>query len=140
MAKIPGKGTILQVEIASVYTTIANRVEISGPSAEMGEFDVSDLDSSVLQTVATMLDPGELTMKVWYDPNLAGHIQLNTDLAAGTVRNYKLKYADGLTTNAQAVFPAFVKKFERNGMKLLEYVGADLVLRVTGTITNTAGS
>lgn len=140
MAKIAGKGTILQAEVSSVYTTIANRVEISGPSPEMGEFDITDLDSTVVETAATLLDAGELSLKIWYDPNGATHTRITTDLLAGTERNYKLQFNDGNTTKANAVFEAFVKAFEPNGMKSQEYVGADVTLRLTGTITYNAGS
>jgi hypothetical protein len=140
MAKLKGQGHGLAAEVASVYVPIIHRMEIQGPSAEMGETNVTDLDSNVEETLPTILNPGELTLKVWYDPNNATHQQLTTDLQAGTVRNYKITHTDSLTTKAKAVFPAFVKSFQPTGMKSGEYLSADVTLKITNTVTFTPGS
>ena len=48
MAKIPGKGVVLQGEFTpSTYTTVAQRVTIDGLSCEVGTQEVTDLDSAI---------------------------------------------------------------------------------------------
>jgi hypothetical protein len=140
MAKLKGQGHGLAAEVSAAYVSIVHRIEIQGPSAEMGEVNVTDLDSTAEETLPTLLNPGELTLKVWYDPNNATHQQLTTDLQAGTVRNYRITHTDSLTTKAKAVFAAFVKSFQPTGMKSGDYLSADVTLKITGPITFTPGS
>ena len=75
MAKIPGKGTVLQVEIASVLTAVAQITEI-----DIGEQDPEVFESRTLDGGAGVgRDPtgytsqGDSQFGIFYDPAQATH-------------------------------------------------------------------
>ena len=100
MAKISSKGTAIQLEIATVYTTIAGVTEISGPSAEVGTMDVTDLASGVgrEKDVTGHTDGGVVTYAGFFDP-VAATLQAMTDLlAAPAVVDWKIIWPDAANT------------------------------------------
>lgn len=131
--KLKTKGTLLQKQIATVYTTIAQRVKLDGPDASMGDTELTDLDSTMVQTGPTLVDPGTFSGTLWYDPNETTHIMMTTDLLAGTSNQYKLVYPDGDTTPANVPFTGFVSKFKPTGMESKGYLQAEFEIRCDGS-------
>lgn len=70
MAKLQGKGTLLKVEISSVYTTIAQVTDLSGPQSEVGTFNGTSLDGAVgMEKYPTgFVDGGTLSGTMFLDP------------------------------------------------------------------------
>lgn len=119
------------------FTTISDRVEITGPSMEMGERETTDLDSTVKEFRPSILDPGELDLTINFQTNNTGHQQLLTDLAAKTISNWRMIFPleDGSTTDDMASFSAWVKKFEPKTGTAEDTQTADVTLRLTSVVT-----
>ncbi|HSG60852.1 MAG TPA: hypothetical protein VLA24_05385, partial [Pseudomonadales bacterium] len=76
MTKVVSKGTVLQQEISSVFTAVAQVISIDQSGAESETFESTTLDTSgagkeYAQTGYT--EGGSLSFELFYDPALAGH-------------------------------------------------------------------
>lgn len=96
MAKIKGKGTVVQHTISASLTAIAQvlSVEHSGSGSET--YKSTSLDSTVFHTYdqTGFSEGGQVTLELFYDPSLVGH-QFITDLIAAPADNaMKIIYAD----------------------------------------------
>lgn len=106
MAKVKGKGTVIQHTISMSLTAIAQvkSIEISGTASQT--WDSTALDTAVWKTKdqTGFSEPGEVSAELWFDPALAGH-QFITDLIAAPADNaMKIIYADtGLTQQSFTV-------------------------------------
>ena len=101
MARIKGKGSVLQVEIASVFTAIAQLTSIDGPEAEVEDADATALDTSgagKLYAPTGFVEPGEVDAEGLFDPVLASHQALTDLLTAPATVNWKLIFADAAPT------------------------------------------
>lgn len=78
---VDGSGNI------TALTDIAQVASLSGPNMQAETIDVTthDSPSAVREFVAGLIDPGEFTAGLVFDPNLATHIGLWNDLVARTV-------------------------------------------------------
>jgi predicted secreted protein len=133
-----GKGTLLQVETSpgsGTYTTIAEVKSISGPTGESDEIDVTNHDSvgDYREFVRGLIDAGEITTSVNWQPDIAIHQQLHSDQAAGTKRNWRINW-NQMTVPWGLSFEAFVKTlgFENPVDNVL---AGNATLRVTGATT-----
>ena len=100
MTKIASKGTELQLSIASTFTTIAQVMEISGPSAEVQTFDATALDSGVgrEKKPTGFVDGGAVDFSMFFDP-VATTLQALTDLIlAPAVASWKTIWSDAAST------------------------------------------
>ena len=100
MAKIKGKGTVIQHTISAALTAIAQCLSIEHSGSASQTFDSTTLDGSVYKTYdqTGYSEPGEVSVELFYDPALAGH-QFITDLIAAPADNaMKIIYADGANT------------------------------------------
>lgn len=137
MSEYSGFAAVLQIEISSVYTTIAQVRDISGPSYSQDAIDVSHRDSRAKKYAAGMYDAGEVTFDIVYDPDSTTHSATATggvlkELIDGTSKNFKLKFAD--TTPATATFAAIVTKVEPKA-PMNDAQTADVTLKVSGAVT-----
>jgi predicted secreted protein len=131
-----GKGTKFQVEdapAAGTYTTIAEVKTISGPSFEAEEIDVTNHDSTgdFREFIRGLIDPGEITFEINYQPDDALHQQLFDDLAAGTKRNYKMLFDQMTPTKYQMDFEAFIRSMPITA-PVDNVLSANVTVRVTG--------
>lgn len=136
MARYSGYAAEFQVEIASVYTKVAQLRDIGGPNMAADEIDVSDRDLRWKQFIAGMLDGGEVSFDLVYDPDLASHSAsvaggLITLFAAGSTNNFRLKFADA--TPATATFAGFVKEVQPKA-PFNDTQTADVTIKVSGAI------
>ena len=101
MAKVPSKGTVLQQEISSVFTAVAQLTEISQGGIESETYDATTLDTSGAGKEYSQTgysEGGTVDISGFYDPALAGH-QAITDLVTTPAdQNWKIIYADTGTT------------------------------------------
>lgn len=97
MAKQKCKGTILQQEIATVFTAVAQVISlsISGNESETVEADTLDNGNAGIPHEPTgRSEGGSVEGELFYDPALAGH-QSVTDLITDPKKcNWKVIYAD----------------------------------------------
>lgn len=99
MTKRAAKGTVLQLEIATVYTAVSHVGVINGPDAEVQVFDATTLDSDVSMDDGEPTGhtaPGSVSGDGFYDPALAIHEALTDLLAAPAKVDWKIVYPSTL--------------------------------------------
>lgn len=137
---ISGFGTLLKIgdgDTPEVFTTVAEVTSISGPSFAMGTQDVTSHSSTgaYREFQATLLDAGEVSFDIWFDPNNTTHnatAGLLKDYADRKLRNFKLEFP---TTPAKtAAFAAFVTGFEA-GFPIDGAMTASVTLKISGGVT-----
>lgn len=107
MAKEPCKGTVLQLEIASVFTTIAQVIEIDVGPQKSETFDADTLDNT---SAGMPKDPtgrssqDDISVTMFYDPALATHQFLTDTIAAPVKVDGKIIMAD--SGSSEATFTA----------------------------------
>lgn len=106
MAKLAGYGLIIK----KGATAIAAVQDVSGPGLEVGEIDVTSHDSAsaIREFVMGLIDFGEITFNIVWDPSNATHIALRTDLIARTSATYHVIWPEAASPEDWA-FSAWVK-------------------------------
>ena len=118
MAAISSFGTLLKIGDGAgteVFTTIAQVMDINGPGLSQGTQEVTPQTAANRARVhiATLLDGGEVTFDINYEPAGATHDQttgLIKDMTDGTLRNFQTIFPDAATTTWS--FAAFITGFE----------------------------
>lgn len=119
-------------------TAVANVTTLSGPSAEADVLDVSahDSPSAFREYVAGMLDAGEISMGLNFDPNEATHADdtggLWNDFANRTESEWALVFPT--TPAVTVVFDAFVRRYEFSS-PFDDKLDATVALKVTSNLT-----
>lgn len=136
MAKIKSKGTVLQLSIASTYTTIAAVRSITSPAAEVGTYDATALDSGVGREhkVTGYVEGGSCMATIWLDPVAVTH-QAVSDLVTAPVDGsaWKIIWADAAPTTWS--FSGPVKKFGPFKADLNEGVSGDIEVKLDGYVS-----
>ena len=101
MAIVKCKGTVLQQEISSAFTAVAQVTSLDHSGTESETFESTSLDTSgagktYSQTGYT--EPGTLSGELFYDPALAGHQAMTDLLTTPADQNWKVIFADTATT------------------------------------------
>ena len=75
MAKVKCKGTVLQQEISSVFTAVAQVISIDIGETKTETWDSTSLDTGVGKTKSQTgyAEPGDVSFEIFFDPALAGH-------------------------------------------------------------------
>lgn len=130
MAITPGQGTLLKATISASLTAIAQVTEIKGPGMERDSIETTNLTSTAKRFRAGLLDGGEITYTIQYDPADSTHAAIWTALGSGATEAWTLTLADA--GGAVFAFNAFITKFEPDGMQTDENVTAELTLKLDG--------
>jgi len=97
MTKIACKGTVLQQEIGTVYTAVAQIISLDLPEMESETFDADTLDvatAGIPYQPTGRTEPGSLSGELFYDPALAGHQALLELLTTPAAENWKIIFSD----------------------------------------------
>lgn len=136
MAKYKGIGVTLTMGNTSDtnYAAVAQVRDIAGPSAEAADIDITSRDSTgnAMEFLAGLINGGEVTLDVVYDPGLAGHDTLSTMFNAGTEVTFRLTYP--AATDKRAVFDGYLKAFQPQA-PLEDRLSANITIKVTGPVT-----
>ena len=137
MAKYPSQGTVFQVTISAVLTTVANCTEINPPDPEVEIIETTDLTVTHGKTFDTtgLVDAGECGGSLFFDPANATHTFLTGQVkapVANTLLACKCTYSDVAPTSW--TFNAIVKKFTPK-VAIGEFLKADFALKVSGVVT-----
>lgn len=135
MSHMGGKGTQLQVSIATTFVAVGQLVEVDGPTGEMGTREVTHLDSAAREFAATILDGGEVTGRVLYDPLGAGAVYLQNKVYTATPstgESMKLVFS---TTTKTLPFTAIPTQFGFTGFTVDDTASANIGLKVSGLPT-----
>lgn len=134
MAKSVGYGSVLIVCSSSDGTTennIAQVRNISGPGVSGNDVDTTTLDSSsnYRTFVGGLLDPGEVTFSIAYDPTNATHTRLARYLNDRYTANWKV--AAGSSAGTLTAFSGHIKGMSRE-IPLDDLITCDLTIKVSG--------
>jgi len=100
MAKVPGKGTVLQQELSMVFTAVAQLTDIAMSGAESETYDATTFDSGVGKEYGQTgyAEGGSVDVSGFYDPGLAGHQAISDLVTTPADQNWKVIFADSGTT------------------------------------------
>lgn len=97
MAKVKGKGTVLQQQIGTVYTAVAQIIGMDLPDMESETYESDTLDNA---NAGIPYDPtgrtegGSFGFELFYDPALSGHQSLLSLLTTPADQAWKVIFAD----------------------------------------------
>ena len=118
------------------FTTIAEVMDISGPSLTLNTAEVTSHDSGGWkETIGTILEGGEVSFDINFVPTNATHSEgsgLIADMLARTVRNFQIVFPDSGSTTWE--FAALVTGFEP-GAPVDGALTASVTLEITGEPT-----
>jgi hypothetical protein len=118
------------------FTAVANLGDLTGPGAALDTVEVTHHGSPAKEFAATILDGGEVSVSINYDPAEATH----KNAAGGLIyvmeqkllKNFKIVFAD--TGASVLAFAAFVVGFEPEG-PVAGKLAAKIKLRISGAVT-----
>lgn len=139
MGEYAGYKTILEVELASVWTEVAQIVDLGGPSASADQIEVSHRGYQWRRYVAGMRDGGEVPFDVIFDPDDPSHDPTITGsmydlLSTGEVNSFRITFPGAGSDTTTATFDAFVSGFEVDS-PMEDGIKANITLKITGEIT-----
>jgi|GEM_PF-486365 hypothetical protein len=127
-----------------VYATVANVLSFAGPSMSRTVIDQTTLDSPdfYMERAPGMRDPGEISMEIIFDPELASHNETgngllalyNDDTTPKRLWRILVPKAEGGTDDRELEFTAFVSNFEWNIGGPDENVTASITLTISGKV------
>lgn len=130
MAKYAAKGNVVfKWTISSTLTTVA-QVRSVETDATTAPIDVTDLDDAAREFAASIVDNGEVTIEIVYDPANAQVVALRADHAAGTQRAAQITFV-----SATRAFTAFVTGFRESGAEGGALM-ATVTLKISGAVTD----
>lgn len=121
-----GSGTATPV----AFTQIANIKDFSGFDGSASEIDVTNLSSAAKEFRLGLVDPGQFTINIDYDPTNPGHIALRARQVSGVLSNFQLT----LPNLSVITFSGYVKKFSlAGGVDAVAKTAVDI--RISGAVT-----
>lgn len=134
----PALGTVLKYGTFSgtwSYTEIGLVESLDGPSRELGTRETTHLHTTTGKTfAATLIDNGEISGTVQYDPKSTNHAAMETIFTAKANCHFQLLLADtGATT---ITFDGVLTKWGAiNGVGVEDNLLADFSIKISGDIT-----
>jgi hypothetical protein len=144
MAVVPTEGTTIGYGTvqAGPFTGVAQVLTV-----DMPDIDVTKVPTTTLASTFKQYRPGkmpelnECSITIQYDPNDTGHKLLRDDAQVpGTLRWFKVTYADTFTTKANDVFQGFVSQFAQSEAEEENNQEATITLCLTSIPVRTQGS
>lgn len=112
---IHGQGTLFQVEINSIWETIAEVETISGPELKVDSIDVTSHDSphGYKESIPGLKEGGTVKIDGNLVPYHVTHTRLIGDITNGTQRNYRIVFPDAveLDTRTKCSFLGHIEAF-----------------------------
>jgi hypothetical protein len=133
MAGKVAQGTLLQRETSlgsGSFVTIANVVSWDGPSTENADIDMTALNSTAKEYEGGLIEPGELTFEVNFDPNNATHQQIIADQEASppTKTGWRIQFQNPTINYTWTAHP---KGFPISG-SVDEKIAGSVTLKISG--------
>lgn len=130
MAKRIGYGVTLETTTSTGVLSIGYIRSISGPSAAINDVDTTTLDSTggFRTFIPGLIDGGEVTCDMLYDPSIESHKTLGTRFKARTSATYTI--TDPSTT-AGAAFTGYIKGLSRE-IPLDDVITCSVTFKVSG--------
>lgn len=136
MAKTLALGTILRVENPATtgFLAVGNLTQIGVPGPTKPEIDVTDFDSTAVETLAGLPDNGELSCTGFFNYSDVGQAVLLDDAhdPEAPTRSWQI---DFVRQDLRFEFEGWVKSFVPTAPGPQEAYGFDAVIRITGAVT-----
>lgn len=132
-----GKGIELMIgdgATPEVFTKIAE-ITNNTRSKSVGEIDATSYDSVAEEAIAGMVNNGTLAAGFNYVGSNAEQQKLETDMDAGTTRNWRLRFMDHDVTKSQTDFAGFLTAFDISNGGPNEKIAGSFSIRITGAVT-----
>jgi hypothetical protein len=132
MAKTIGYGSVLVVNTSTGgEVNVAQVHSISGPGVSGNDVDTTTLDSSsnYRTFVAGLLDPGELTFGLVYDPTAVSHTRLARYMNARYSATWKVM--QGSSGGTLTTFSGYIKGMSRE-VPMDDLITCDVTVKVSG--------
>lgn len=96
MAKVVGKGTVVQHTISASLTAVAQVLSVEHSGSKSKTYDATALDSSVFgeRALTGYSDPGTVSLELFYDSALVGHQFITDNITTPATNAMKLIYAN----------------------------------------------
>lgn len=139
MAERLGLNTLLKIGQGDgppeTFTTVLDVIDFSAPGITLDTEELTNHSQANFYRKfgGTLLDGGEVSATVLYDPSNATHDQLKTDLVARTQRNFRMEFP-GATTNARWSFTGYLTGLQVEA-PIDEHLKAEITIKVTGSHT-----
>lgn len=118
------------------FTTIAQRVSISGPSWTVAEIETTHLDSIAKEFIPSQIpESGTLDVSIEYDADSTTHSALTTLMGTPDLRYWQLALDNDSAGDTTWTAQGFLTGFQPNGMEVEGVLMADCSIRLTGGIT-----
>jgi hypothetical protein len=138
MAAKIGLGTIVAYESVTpgTYTTVGEVFDFSGTSSSMDTVDSTDFSNTDghRRFIAGLIDAGEITFTLNYDPALTVYGAIDTLYKARTHKNWKFTYA-GSTVNT--IVSALITGLGR-AVPMDDKMSMEVSLKISGLMTEAA--
>lgn len=130
----PAAGTTLGVDLTTpgTYELVGNLLNITGPESEVGSVETTVLTSTRKTYRFTLIDPGEISCEMDFDPTDATHQALAELQDAPAVHSWQITYATSPPTTATV--DGFLLKFQPNAGGVEENLTATLTIKLSGPI------
>lgn len=131
---IPAQGTTFEwpddTPTTPVMLEVGGIQSYSGFDGERGEEDVTTMASTAMEFRQQLIDNGNLTLNLLYDPRDDGQAQMISDYAEGVEKEAVLTLSTGHTLT----FVGWVKQFPIDAAAN-ESLKTAVVIRITGDVT-----
>lgn len=132
MAETTGLKTKFYREGATsgTFEEIAQVASITPPQPERETVEVDELDppGEVRKKLVGLIDPGEVTVTLNFDPENQGHLALEQDFRDGQPRQYRIKLPSGYGWT----FTGIVTAYSPQEISAGDVVQAEVTLTLTG--------
>ena len=138
MGAITGNGTQFSWGTSGSEAAVGQVVSVSGPSLSVATIDTTDIAGTSKTFIAGMVDGGEISLEVSYDPATAAtnHAVMTTALLAGTATDgWKITWSDGANVSALGIVTSFSAS-----ASIDDKVTASFSIKVTGAVTFSAAT
>lgn len=133
MAEIRTKGTVLQLSISSVFTTITQGVKIKLPKRKRGDIEMTDLADNAKSFAAGIKEAGEVEFEFHTDQAAVTHAALETSYGAGTTDAWKVVWP-----NATAVaFSGYINEKHEGDAEIDGKFLGSIKIKIDGDATIT---
>ncbi len=132
MPEITGLKTKFYREGSTIgdFEEIAQVASITPPQPERDTIDVDDLNppGEVRKKLVGLIDPGEVSLTLNFDPTNTGHTDLEEDFLGGEARQYRIK----LPNDYGWTFTAYCTAYQPQEVSADDVLKAEVTLLLTG--------
>ena len=141
MGSVKGKGAKLWLtDAADALTKLPDLLSVTPPGPSRDTIDTTTHDSpgDYREFISSLIDAGEATATVHYDPNSAGDVLLAEAFATGDIRAAAVDVNSSAGTQRRFAFDALVTSYQPQELVIDDKQTAQLTLKVSGPIVQSA--